>query len=267
MSQTETFLIFALGFCAALFVVLIFGRGVFALLGSLSGWREARKKPAVILELQAERDRLKAEKAMMIQKLQTSVGDMKMRLAEQMAEVSRSRNRILQAAEALRAKDATITHLQEQLADKASLVASLETQLEEHVKTINQAHAKLAQRSAVPEVAGNPLEPAPAETFRFESPRQENTRPALVPSPTSNSFEQRFTNIIAGNPLSTPLPAPPQPVAPATPQSGAAEIVPAGENAKTATEQDRSDEVERSVSNVLSLAERLRGFQSGGKKA
>ena len=88
-------MLIALGVFATLFLVLLFGRGLWALLGRWSGWKDARKVPSTIRNLQAERDGLKAEKAMMASKLDSTLADMKLRLAEQMAEVSRNRNRLL----------------------------------------------------------------------------------------------------------------------------------------------------------------------------
>lgn len=50
--------------------------------------------PANIVELQADRDRLRAEYAMLSRKLELRIDDLKTRNAEQTAEVSRNRNRI-----------------------------------------------------------------------------------------------------------------------------------------------------------------------------
>jgi hypothetical protein len=264
MSQTETLLLFVLGFCAALFLVLLFGRGVFSVLGRWSGWRETRQQPAAIRELQAERDSLRAEKAIMAQKLEASLGDMKMRLAEQMAEVSRNRNRVLDMAQTQKEREATIAHLQTQIDDKSNLITSLQSQIEENVKSINLAYAKMAQRDddhvkmqvvlkdgqstlmmrdekirnlveetralrdIVGTKAGNPL-----QQVGFDEP---------APITTPNSFEARFANIAAGNPL-----------------SGSAE--------QSVDADTSSEDVERSVSNVLSLAERVRNLKVGMKKA
>jgi hypothetical protein len=259
MSQTETLLLFVLGFCAALFLVLLFGRGLFAVLGQWSGWRETRQQPTAIRELQAERDGLRAEKAIMAQKLEASLSDMKMRLAEQMAEVSRNRNRLLDMGQTVKEREATIAHLQTQLDDKSSLVTSLQSQIEENVKSINLAYAKMAQRDddhmkmqhvlkdgqstllmrdekirnlidetkALRDMVGNPLQSLPTE------------QPVLGVVP--NSFEARFANIAAGNPLSN--------------------------GSELSLADDSSQDVERSVSNVLSLAERVRNLKVGMKKA
>jgi septal ring factor EnvC (AmiA/AmiB activator) len=274
MSQTETLLLFVLGFCVALFVVLLFGRGVWALIGSWSGWRETRLVPAAIRELQAERDTLKAEKAMMAQKLESTLNDMKMRMAEQMAEVSRNRNRLLDLSQTLKERESTISHVQSQTEDKSSQLAALQIQIEDNVKAINLAYAKMAQREEEHVKMQNALKEAQATLMlRDEKVRNlmEETRalremvsgraaepvynpdrtslaPVLVassPSTIGNSFEQRFANGNSGNPLEG---------------SG-------GNDFEQSPGTPHSDDVDLGVSNVLSLAERVRNLQSGMKKA
>ncbi len=280
MSQTETLLLFVLGFCVALFVVLLFGRGVWALVGSWSGWREIKRQPAAILELGAERDSLKAEKAMMAQKLEASINDMKMRMAEQMAEVSRNRNRLLDLAQTLKERESTIEHLTTQLADKVSTVGSLNTQIEDNVKSINLAYAKMAQREddvlrmqnvlkesqatlllrdekirnlmdetrALREIAGNYV--APPVNIEVESPHFQDLRkkttnqtPPLVAT-NQQSFEPYSANTNRGNPL----------------VGDDTDDLPYGG-------YNEAENLDRSVSNVLSLADRVRSLQTGMKKA
>jgi hypothetical protein len=273
MSQTETLLLFVLGFCVALFVVLLFGRGTWALIGSWSGWRESRKVPAAIRELQAERDSLKAEKAMMAQKLEATLNDMKMRMAEQMAEVSRNRNRLLDMGQTLKEREATIGHVQSQSEDKKSQVSSLQTQIEDNVKAINLAYAKMAQREEEHAKMQNVLKEAQATLMlRDEKIRnlidetkalrelvtgrandlgeRPSLAPVLVSASMGNSFEQRFANSNNGNPLVD------EPDIEANTLNG--------DYFDNSTE---TESVDRGVSNVLSLAERVRGLQSGMKKA
>lgn len=269
MSQTDTLLLFVLGFAVALFVVLLFGRGLWALMGSWSGWREARKVPAAIRELQAERDGLKAEKAMMAQKLEASLNDMKMRMAEQMAEVSRNRNRLLDLGQSLKERDESVVHLRQQGDDKVAQVGSLQAQVEENVKAINLAYAKVAQKDDEVSKMQTVLKEAQATLMlrdekirnlidetkalrelvgdRVITPVNKPERgftPALVP--TTNAFDQRFA-ASGGNPL----------IAESDINTAAMD-----------NESDMSDgdELDRGVSNVLSLAERVRGLQTGMKK-
>jgi uncharacterized protein (DUF3084 family) len=291
MSQTETLLLFVLGFCAALFVVLLFGRGIFAVLGKWSGWRETRKVPAAIRELQAERDSLKAEKAMMSQKLEASISDMKMRMAEQMAEVSRNRNRLLDMGQTLKERENTIGHLQTQFDDKAAQATAFQSQIEENVKSINLAYAKMANRDdehlkmqqvlkeaqstlisrdekirnlmdeakALREIAANFTgrnfsaeidlnSTHDARRRAFAQATSSGSTPVLVSStPTPNSFEEVAAN---ANTNTNPLLS----------NDGF-------ESFAEIADYRESDSVDRSVSNVLSLAERVRNLQTGMKKA
>ena len=276
MSQTETLLLFVLGFCVALFVVLLFGRGIWALIGSWSGWREARRVPAAIRELQAERDGLKAEKAMMAQKLEATLNDMKMRMAEQMAEVSRNRNRLLDLGQTLKERESTITHVQSQADDTLAQLSSSQTQIEENVKAITLAYAKMAQREEEHVKMQNLLKEAQA-TLLLRDEKIKNlmdeTRslrelvsgqtsgvvnggerillaPVLVSTSVPNSFEQRFANSNSGNPLLL--------------EQAAETNYPDSMDYSGDVE---TDSIDRGVSNVLSLAERVRSLQSGMKKA
>ena len=276
MSQTETLLLFVLGFCVALFVVLLFGRGIWALIGSWSGWREARRVPAAIRELQAERDGLKAEKAMMAQKLEATLNDMKMRMAEQMAEVSRNRNRLLDLGQTLKERESTITHVQSQADDTLAQLSSSQTQIEENVKAITLAYAKMAQREEEHVKMQNLLKEAQATLLlRDEKIRNlmDETRslrelvsgqtsgvvnggerillaPVLVSTSVPNSFEQRFANSNSGNPLLLEQAA----------ETNYPDSIDYSGDVET-------NNIDRGVSNVLSLAERVRSLQSGMKKA
>jgi uncharacterized coiled-coil protein SlyX len=282
MSQTETLLLFVLGSLATFFVVMLFGRGLWSLLGTWSGWRDARKVPAAIRELQAERDGLKAEKAMMAQKLEGSVTDMKMRMAEQMAEVSRNRNRVLDMSGTLKEREGTIVHMQSQLDDRVAQAASLHAQIEDNVKSINLAYSKMAMREeelatlqgilkesqrtvalrdekirnlldevkALREIAANYA--GQVEHVSAVAEIAQDTRRRVGGSPLSASampagiavpsgLDGLAANFNSGNPLVDT----PEPVVMQTPDT---------------------DTVDRSVSNVLSLAERVRSLKSGIKK-
>jgi vacuolar-type H+-ATPase subunit I/STV1 len=291
MSQTETLLLFVLGFFACLFVVLLFSRGIFSVLGKLSGWRAARKVPAAIRELQAERDGLKAEKAMMAQRLEASITDMKMRMAEQMAEVSRNRNRLLDMSQTLKERESTISHLQTQFDDKAAQVISLQSQIEENVKSINLAYAKMSTRDdehlkmqqvlkdsqatlvsrdekirnlmdevkALREFAANATEnresgkaiERPALALTASAPGSQS--PLLVSSiPTMQSFEEPPANINGNNPLI---------------YNPATDDIKYTARTDDVAEDNDTYSVDRSISNVLSLAERVRNLKTGMKKA
>jgi hypothetical protein len=290
MSQTETLLLFVLGFSVALFVVLLFGRGVWALMGSWASWSEARRVPAAIRELQAERDSLKAEKAMLAQKLEASLGDMKMRMAEQMAEVSRNRNRLLDMGQTLKERESTIAHLQTQADDKTAQLAALNVQIEENVKSINLAYAKMAKRDEDHTSMQNVLKDAQATLLqRDEKVRnlQDETKAlrdmlaglqATAASPGQRKPIDFETPLLADAapvrlaPVAAPQLASRFDTAEPDPLLAATSLVtnPLLEGPHDALKPDmmpESDLVDRSMSNVLSLAERVRSLQTGMKKA
>ena len=110
MSQLETLLWFGLGFAVER------RKGLHEVVELAAQFFEA--------ELQTERDSMRAENAMMARKLEVRLGELKAKLAEQTAEVSRHRNRIeiLAADLSLREKVgsshmAEITRLQQHIAD------------------------------------------------------------------------------------------------------------------------------------------------------
>ena len=94
MSQIETIMLVTLGFAVAALIALFLGRMIWSYALGLGKRRMQRSAPASMAELQADRDRLRAEYAMLARKLELRLDDLKTRLAEQTAEVSRNRNRI-----------------------------------------------------------------------------------------------------------------------------------------------------------------------------
>ncbi len=94
MSQIETLMVLALGSALTFVFFLLFGRVFWNLAMSAGARRNAKHVPVEMLELQADRDRLRAEHALMARKLELRLEDIKSRMTEQMAEVSRNRNRV-----------------------------------------------------------------------------------------------------------------------------------------------------------------------------
>ena len=113
MSQSETFLLIVLGFAVASFLGLIIGRLAWKLALRLGAKRAMRNMPSTVTELQTDRDRLRADHAMMAKKLSLRVDDMKMRIAEQSAEVTRHRNRVENLTQEVSRRDNEILRLKE----------------------------------------------------------------------------------------------------------------------------------------------------------
>ncbi|MGE4252189.1 MAG: hypothetical protein AB7F09_22580 [Parvibaculaceae bacterium] len=130
MSQLETILWFGLGFAVASLIALFLGRAAWRSGVRLGARRMQRKVPGTVSELQTERDSMRAENAMMARKLEVRMGEVKAKLAEQAAEVSRHRNRLEIMAADLAQRDkldaglrAEIARLEEQVATYEGLIS------------------------------------------------------------------------------------------------------------------------------------------------
>jgi chromosome segregation ATPase len=146
MSQTETVMLVALGFVAALMVGLLVIRGLWSYAVGLGRRRVERRAPSHIAELKADRDRLKAEFAMQGRRLQLRLDDLKTRMAEQMAEASRNRNRIEQLASELGRRDEEISKRDAEIEALRAQAESLERELTERTEMTQAARDDLRAR-------------------------------------------------------------------------------------------------------------------------
>jgi hypothetical protein len=181
MSQTETLMLVALGFALCLVFVLLFGRALWSMAMRLGARRQAKQIPIEMLELQADRDRLRADHAMMSRKLELRLDDIKTRMTEQMAEVSRHRNRVQtmiqdieRRDEALKIRDREVAALNAQLdvtkADLARCYATIEKmtadvsakdgQLSQHGQLISQLSSNLREKNSLVSNLGSELQSA-----------------------------------------------------------------------------------------------------------
>lgn len=146
-------MLIALGSALALVIVLLIGRALWSMAMRLGAKRQAKNVPIQMLELQADRDRLRAEHAMMSRKLELRLEDIKSRMTEQMAEVSRHRNRVQNMMadierkdETLKIRDREVAALNSQLdVQKAELAASTET-IEKLSATATIAETELSRQ-------------------------------------------------------------------------------------------------------------------------
>ncbi len=118
MSLSETVMLFILGFATAAFFALIIGRLAWKLAFRLGAKQNQKSVPSTVAELQSDRDRLRAEHAMMAAKLEMRLDEMNMRGAEQAAEVSRNRNRVETLAQELAASDETLKQRDAELIER-----------------------------------------------------------------------------------------------------------------------------------------------------
>jgi len=149
MSQIETIMLVALGFVGALLVGLLVVRGLWTYAVSLGKRRVERRAPSAIAELRADRDRLKAEYAMQGRRLQLRLDDLKTRMAEQMAEASRNRNRIEHLADEVRRRDDKITKRDEDADNLRMQITALERELTDRTELLQQAKDLLQTREEI----------------------------------------------------------------------------------------------------------------------
>jgi hypothetical protein len=104
--QTENLLLVGLGFGLGLLLCMIVGFSIWA---AANRWRDRKRRlavPATILDLQAEREALRAKNAMVQSRYEMLLESARNTGAEHEAEVVRHRNRALQAGETLAAVEA-----------------------------------------------------------------------------------------------------------------------------------------------------------------
>lgn len=174
MSQTETILLIVLGFSLASLIALFMARGLWTAAVKVGARRMQRQVPSSLVGLQTERDRLRAEYAMLSQRLGARLETAKLQMAEQMAEVSRHRNRLheLEALEANRG------------AENRRLLARVQ-ELE-----LALTHARAQEETLRREIAA--LEEAPSRAHRPHTPAPDAphvhaAHPQPVPPPADDA--------------------------------------------------------------------------------
>ena len=146
MSQIETIMLVTLGFVVAALVALFAGRVIWSYAITLGKRRTERSAPATIAALQAERDQLRAEAAMLSRKLELRLDDLKTRLAEQTAEVSRNRNRIDHLIGEVEKRNAAVAEREEQIAQLNKQIEPLEAELATRTQSMQQLKEQLRNR-------------------------------------------------------------------------------------------------------------------------
>ncbi|WP_119269644.1 hypothetical protein [Taklimakanibacter deserti] len=143
MSQLETILWFGLGFAVASLIALFLGRAAWRSGVRLGARRMQRKVPGTVSELQTERDSMRAENAMMARKLEVRMGEVKAKLAEQAAEVSRHRNRIEMLAADLAQRDKVDAGLRGEIARLEEQVATYEGLISQRTDSVSATLERL----------------------------------------------------------------------------------------------------------------------------
>lgn len=159
MSQTETLLLVALGFAFALVLAMIFGFAIWSAANRWATYRRRREVPTTILDMQAEREGLRAQNAMTARRLEFLLDEARSQAAEKTAQVTRHRNRAIVMSKDLIAKDAEIASLR-------ALAAELTSETNKRARMIGRltGHEAVKLRS-------------------FDLPVPEGAKPFTVPKP------------------------------------------------------------------------------------
>ncbi|MBL8791124.1 MAG: hypothetical protein JNM45_11530 [Rhizobiales bacterium] len=171
MSQTESLLLVALGFALALVLAMIFGFAIWSSANRWASYRRKREVPTTILDMQAEREALRAQNAMATRRLEFLLEDARAQAAEKTAQVTRQRNRAIVMSKDLIAKDAEIASLR-------ALAAELTNETNKRARII----AKITGHEAV-KLRNFDL-PVPAGAKPATRPAFDINMPTPVPVPT-----------------------------------------------------------------------------------
>lgn len=156
----ESILFFALGFLCAGFLALMIAPAVWRRAVNLTRRRIEASLPLTLNEIQADKDRLRAEFAMSTRRLEMSLKSLKEKSAEQAAEIGRSREELKRlAAErdekhgASSASDARNAELRGTLRQREEQLRDIETRLDEAKRTIEAREREIERVSGLYEEA------------------------------------------------------------------------------------------------------------------
>ena len=163
MSRAETFMLVALGFALGTLLALLFGRLVWHAAVRVGSRRMQRQMPSTLVEMQAERDRLRAECAMLSRKLEIRSDDLKSQLVEQSAELTRERNRndtmlheikereagMIEREQRIGASHEQANHLEDELAARTNALHELQARLEESHESFARLKQEISQLTQV----------------------------------------------------------------------------------------------------------------------
>jgi chromosome segregation ATPase len=91
-----------------------------------------------VAQLQAERNQLRAEYAMLARRVEVRLDDLKAQVAEHMAEVSRSRNRIDRLGTEIEKRDASLAEREREIARLNERIAVLEAELASRTSSLHE---------------------------------------------------------------------------------------------------------------------------------
>jgi chromosome segregation ATPase len=143
----ESIMFFALGFLAASLIALVLLSAVWHRAVRLTTRRIEGAIPVSMVEIQADKDQLRAEFAMSTRRLENSVEQLKLKTTEQLAEIGRKSEAVRLLREELDQKNARIAALEGQERTLRDQLRSTEAELSLKSKALHEAEAELSIKS------------------------------------------------------------------------------------------------------------------------
>jgi hypothetical protein len=205
MSQLETVMLILLGFAVASLLALIFGRLAWNFAYRLGVRRTRRLVPNDLVGLRAERDRLRAELAIVTARAEAGEEDLRTRFITLQAELMRNRNRIGTLGEQLLDRDRVLLEREAELAAMREQLRIVEAELAQRTATLAHVEAK-TERIGIPPVMQPPASAQPQPTLGLPplqsqvmksdtQPPQEPHILAPEPSPSQDRLAQRIADL------------------------------------------------------------------------
>lgn len=143
----ESILFFALGFLCAGFLALMIAPAIWRRAVNITRRRIEASVPLTLNEIQADKDKMRAEFAMSTRRLEMSMKSFKEKAAEQIAEIGRNREELKRLAGERDDKHAALTALEAQGAELRSELRQREDQLQQARVRLDEANRGLEARA------------------------------------------------------------------------------------------------------------------------
>jgi uncharacterized phage infection (PIP) family protein YhgE len=250
-------------------LALFLGRAAWRSGVRLGARRMQRKVPGTVSELQTERDSMRAENAMLARKLEVRMGEMKAKLAEQAAEVSRHRNRIELLAAGLAQHEEIDSGRRTEITKLHELVAEFEGQINQRAETVESTIARLEAKDQEIARQADEIAALKSKIWKLQTRSQPiEERLAEVSEQSEKlaaeirALDQAWPEKLAelGFSAQAPVPVPQQaPVMERPPEPVNGNDLPANQySAEPAPPRQASSRI---AGNVISLAQRIKALQ------
>ena len=143
----QSILFFSLGFLTAGFLALMVAPAIWRRAVSLTRRRLEASLPLSVNEIQADKDRMRAEFAMSTRRLEMRIKSLSDKASTQIIEINRNREELRRLAEERAARDKTIAELEARGVEMRVVISSREEQLQRLMARLGEAEDLLEDRA------------------------------------------------------------------------------------------------------------------------